>query len=213
MGGLLSGVALKRLGHNVRIFERTPSHLLHDQGAGIVAGNETKSFFTQYDKTYHSLAVKSRSRHYLNIKGEEIHHENSEQMMTSWDLLYNILRANYDGTKSDYCDVPPPTLEEGEALYDTGHTFTGIRQNGDCIDLDYQVEDGQGARFTADLVIAADGPSSTVRSILLPEVLRTYAGYVAWRGTIPEDTASSGAKEAFIEKFTFFHSEGMQILA
>lgn len=28
------------------------------------------------------------------------------QKMTSWDLVYNILRANYDGVKSDYCGVP-----------------------------------------------------------------------------------------------------------
>lgn len=65
----------------------------------------------------------------------------------------------------------------------------------------------------ADFVIGADGPSSTVRRILQPEVQRTYAGYCALRGTVPENEASPAAKEAFSERFTFFHDTGIQILA
>jgi hypothetical protein len=33
------------------------------------------------------------------------------------------------------------------------------------------------------------------------------------RGTLPEDDASRSAKEAFQERFTFFHADGIQILA
>jgi 2-polyprenyl-6-methoxyphenol hydroxylase-like FAD-dependent oxidoreductase len=45
--------------------------------------------------------------------------------------------------------------------------------------------DGTGC-IEANIVIGADGASSTVRRLLLPEVDRTYAGYVAWRGTVKE---------------------------
>lgn len=65
---------------------------------------------------------------------------------------------------------------------------------------------------TADMVIAADGGSSTIRKLLQPDVQRTYAGYVAWRGTVPELELSPAARDAFIEKFTFFHSKGHQLL-
>jgi len=61
-------------------------------------------------------------------------------------------------------------------------------------------------------VIAADGGSSIVRKLFYPAVERTYAGYVAWRGTVPEAELSESAINAFAEKFTFYHSNGVQIL-
>jgi 2-polyprenyl-6-methoxyphenol hydroxylase-like FAD-dependent oxidoreductase len=39
---------------------------------------------------------------------------------------------------------------------------------------------------------------------------RTYAGYVAFRGTVPENELELA--KVFVEKFTFFHTQGTQIL-
>ena len=78
---------------------------------------------------------------------------------------------------------------------------------------DYEDKSGKVDTMTADLVIGADGPSSTLRRILIPDVKRNYAGYVAWRGTVPEQGASVGAKETFVDESTFYHSRGTQILA
>ena len=38
----------------------------------------------------------------------------------------------------------------------------------------------------ADLLVCADGVSSLARARLMPEVTPSYSGYVAWRGTLPE---------------------------
>ena len=134
--------------------------------------------------------------------------------MTSWDLLYYLLRANFDGVESKYCDVPSPQEGEGKAEYRYGCTVTGLRDIGNKgVEVEYQDHDGKTSTTTADMVIGADGPSSTVRKILLPEVKREYAGYVAWRGTVPESEASPEAQDAFVEKFAFFHARGTQILA
>jgi 2-polyprenyl-6-methoxyphenol hydroxylase-like FAD-dependent oxidoreductase len=65
----------------------------------------------------------------------------------------------------------------------------------------------------ADLVIGVDGPSSTVRTTFHSEVQRKFVGCCALRGTVREDEASASAKEAFQERFTFFHADGIQILA
>lgn len=65
----------------------------------------------------------------------------------------------------------------------------------------------------ADLVIGADGPSSTIRSLFAPDVERKYAGYVALRGTVSENDVTAKTREAFSERFTFFHTKGIQILA
>src|SRR5439155_7781660 len=54
----------------------------------------------------------------------------------------------------------------------------------------------------ADLLVAADGPSSSLRRLLLPAAShRTYAGYVAFRGTVPESELSAAAEQVFVEKF------------
>jgi 2,6-dihydroxypyridine 3-monooxygenase len=45
-----------------------------------------------------------------------------------------------------------------------------------------------------DLLVCADGLLSTARSILMPQVVPEYAGYVAWRGTTPEAALSDRAR-------------------
>lgn len=160
------------------------------------------------------MAVTSKLRHYLGADGKEVHREDTVQKMTSWDLLYYLLRANFDGVESKYCDVPEKAEGEGKAEYRYGCTVTGLKDIGSKgVEVEYHDTDGKTSAIIADLVIGADGPSSTVRKILLPDVQRQYAGYVAWRGTVPECSASASAQAAFVEKFTFFHARGTQILA
>lgn len=104
--------------------------------------------------------------------------------------------------------------ERPKAEYENGCTVTDIQDVGeDGMKLTWTHKDqGKGQSAIADLVVAADGASSTVRRLLSPEVERQYAGYVAWRGTVPETELSDNEKDVFLEKFTFFHSEGNQIL-
>ena len=135
------------------------------------------------------------------------------QKMTSWDLLYYVLRANFDGVKSAYCDVPGPQEGEGKAMYSYGCIVKNVTKQNEGIELEYEDNQGKIETTMADLVIGADGPSSKIRGLFMPDVKREYTGYVAWRGTVPEKSASPAAKEAFVGKFAFFHAEGVQILA
>ncbi|XMA12872.1 hypothetical protein WAI453_005663 [Rhynchosporium graminicola] len=134
--------------------------------------------------------------------------------MVSWDLLYNVLRACFDGVKSQYCELPKKEEGEGEAKYLYARKVVGVKDFGEGIEVEYEVNGSDGKqKEVADLVLAADGPSSTIRKLLLPDVEREYAGYVAWRGTVPENEASGLMKETFVDNFTFFHAPGCQILA
>lgn len=135
------------------------------------------------------------------------------QNMTSWDLVYYILRANYDGVESEYCDVPKSREIDGEVRHLHGHKVTGVKEKDGRVEVAFTTTDGKEDTLNADLVVGADGPSSTIRSIFKSDVQRTYAGYVALRGTVPEDDVSDSAREAFSERFTFFHAPGIQILA
>lgn len=224
LGGLLTGVALKRLRKdlNIRIFERNPTQLLHDQGAGVVAGQDVQRFFKTYDKTQTPLTVTSHQRLYLDKTGDVIDSQYKQQQMTSWDLLYNLLRTNYDGTETGYASVPKSEDGEGTTSYEYGCTVTDIHvpsssatsvDFSEPVELTVQNHSGETSTTSADLVIAADGPSSRIRAMYFPDIKRKYVGYVAWRGTIPEDQVSQAATDVFVEKFPFFHTQAVQILA
>lgn len=215
MGGLCTALALKTLPHQHRItiLERNPTSLLHNQGAGIVAGGDTLNFFKRYDRCGRALAVSSQRRQYLDKDGNVVHKEDMVQNMTSWDLVYYMLRANVDYVESAYCKVPERQANEGEIHHLHGHKVTRIQEKDDKVVVTFATKDGPENTMEADLVIGADGPSSTIRALLQPGVQRTYAGYVALRGTVREDQVTPKTLEAFKDRFTFFHTEGIQILA
>jgi len=214
LGGLSCGVALKSLGVSTTILERNPSSLLHNQGAGIVAGGDTLAFFKQYDRCQRPMAVQAKRGHiYLNREGEIVHSEKKQPSMTSWDLTYYLLRANYDGVKSVYCTVPEPREGDGKVDYRYDAHVTSIAQEAEQVKVIYKRSDGSEESIIGDLVVGADGPSSTVRKLFVPDVQRSLTGYCALRGTVPETEASPEAFDAFRERFTFFHAEGEQILA
>jgi 2-polyprenyl-6-methoxyphenol hydroxylase-like FAD-dependent oxidoreductase len=162
------------------------------------------------------VAVPSYKRLYLNQQGDVIHEEVNRQNMTSWDLAYYLLRANYDQVDSSYLEggkSPESRPSDGKVTYRYGCTVTDVVDEGAHVrvqfkrklDDDSEVEDS----LTTRLLVAADGPSSTIRSILEPSVDRKYAGYVVIRGTVPEPEGSQAALDVFRERFCFFHAPGM----
>lgn len=215
LAGLMHALVLLSLPAppKVRILERSPTSLLHNQGAGVVAGSETQEFFDKVVKPGREIAVTSKLRHYLNKAGEVITGsvEERQQRMTSWDLLYHLLRWRVEGYRSNYVDG----LEADgrpKAAYEHGCTVIAVDSVGDRMRLTWTHQDLGEQTDEAELVIAADGASSTIRRLLLPKVQRKYVGYVAWRGTVPEEALSSQAREVFVEKFPFYHSDGIQAL-
>lgn len=211
------------------ILERTPTSLLHNQGAGIVFGAEAQAFFRKHvipKIGKKDLTVTSPMRQTLDKEGQVLHDERYAQQMISWDLVYFVLRANFDGLESEYCSVPEREEGDGEARYEVGRKVVGVRDLGmEGVEVECEVvkenetggekHKGEKIAVRGDMVIAADGPSSTIRRFVCPEVERRYAGYVAWRGTVPENEASEALKRTFVDRFTFFHDfeRGIQILA
>ncbi|EMC92201.1 hypothetical protein BAUCODRAFT_281546 [Baudoinia panamericana UAMH 10762] len=215
LAGLMHALTLLSLPSppKVRILERSPTALLHDQGAGVVAGSETQQFFAEYVRPGREVAVISPIRHYLNRKGEimpeTVNHWS--QCMTSWDLLYHLLRWRVDGQQSEHVKGLVAD-DRPRAQYDNGCTVTAIDSVEDGVKVQWTHMDHGEQSATADLVLAADGASSSIRRLLAPTVERKYAGYVAWRGTVPETELSGAARKVFVERFTFYHAPGIQIL-
>ena len=179
----MTSIALKRLGHNVTIFERSHTPLLHAQGAGVVAGIETQDFMSYYDKSCRPITVTSKQRLDLDRTGKVVFGENTVQKMTSWDLLYHLCRVNFDGVESEYLGKIPDVEEEGEERgdYEYARTVTGLEEdeNGrvrvsfQSIREDGEHEEGTGPA-TADLILVADGSSSKMRALLDPTGVKTY---------------------------------------
>src|SRR5207244_757721 len=64
-----------------------------------------------------------------------------------------------------------------------GHRLVGLDDKGDRITAWFE----NGERITADILVGADGISSTVRAGLLGEEAPRFAGCVAYRGLVPTE--------------------------
>ena len=126
----------------------------------------------------------------------------------SWDLLYTILRANFDGGLEGSYVLPAEKFEsDGEANYLDDVEVTSLRENGDQVEILYS----EGS-LMADFVVGADGPSSVVRKLLLPEEGRKYVGYVAWRGTVKETELSKETRELLNDHVGIYQGKGTQVI-
>jgi hypothetical protein len=92
-----------------------------------------------------------------------------------------------------------------------GSTIDGV-EVGDMVRVFY-TRDGKKKSVEGDMLVAAYGPSSTIRQIFYPAIERKFGGCYVIRGTGPEIEASEEANQVFVERFTFFHSPGIQNLA
>lgn len=190
LGGLTAGLELLSAGCDVSVFERS-GRVLDDRGAGIVMQEETFHLLRKYGLAdEHTAGVWSHARVYLDARGEG-RPAPSRQLMTSWGLLYGKLRSAFPAER-----------------YHEGREVTGFEATADGVTV--RTADGRSA--SADLLVGADGARSTVRSILFPDVKPVYAGYVAWRGVVPESEAGAGLLGVFADRFTFYQMEDGHIL-
>ncbi|KAI9794620.1 MAG: hypothetical protein M1816_004507 [Peltula sp. TS41687] len=204
LAGLMHGVMAKRLGHNVHILEQSPQSHRAGHGAGITAGPQALEFFAEYDLYKEPFSIDCQGVQFIDRSSRVMRFWKRPMQMTSWSTLYYRLRANFDGLESEYCPEPPTVTEkEGRATYAPGKRVVDISETDGSVIVECEdLINGGRESFRGDLVIAADGSNSTSRRILLPEVRRPYAGYVAWRGTVPESEISEETRKIFDSRVT-----------
>ena len=210
----MNAIMLKRSGHNVHILERSSSLERVDSGAGITVGPDALNFYKTFDLTKQPYSVSCPGIQILNVKAGVRYFAKRPMEMSSWSLLYHILRANFDGYKSELCPEPPgPLVGDGNAVLDIGKRVTNVTYTERIVTVHYEdVASNEQKTLQGDLVIAADGASSSIRPLLLPDVQRAYSGYVAWRGFVLERELSEETRKLLDPRISYQFHGGGQIL-
>ncbi|MEM9007189.1 MAG: FAD binding domain-containing protein [Cyanobacteria bacterium P01_F01_bin.86] len=191
LAGLFAGTLLRSIGWQVDIYERS-AHTLDSRGGGVVLQPDVVEAFQQAGIVYEApLGVVANERYYLNRDGSIAQAMPMRQILTSWNLLYGSMRRQF------------PTDH-----YHQGKYLTEITQDETQITAIF----ADGTRETGDLLVGADGPTSTIRHLLLPDYTPQYAGYVAYRGLVDEQELDAETANLLTERFVFYQFPNSHIL-
>jgi 2-polyprenyl-6-methoxyphenol hydroxylase-like FAD-dependent oxidoreductase len=180
IGGLCAGLTLHGAGFDVQVYERA-SGPMETRGAGIVVQGELIDLL----RTHGAGALpmtRCTVRRYLSPEGGEGEVQRAPQDFTSWEAIYRTLADAF----------PSERYHRAAMLTDFDNGKGAVRAH----------IDGHGV-VEVDVMVAADGAQSPTRRRFLPELSMTYAGYVAWRGTLDEADAAPDLVRFFDDAFTF----------
>jgi len=188
--GLIAGNLFHRLGWDVEVFERVTGNV-EGRGAGITILPGLVDGFRAAgaDVSEQSLGVELPARSALDKAGRIVAERPFRQVMTSWKRLYDALK-----------DVFP------KERYHAGMTLEQVEQDGAKVTACF----AGGERVESDLLVAADGLRSTVRSQFLPQLKPYYAGYIAWRCLVDEGELSAPTHAALFGRYTVCVAPGQQ---
>jgi 2-polyprenyl-6-methoxyphenol hydroxylase-like FAD-dependent oxidoreductase len=183
IAGLSAAIALRRAGHDVRVFERAPR--IDPVGAGITLFANGMRALTHLD-VGEEVAIRgaaARDSAILTSTGREL-------ARVPPDLL--------EGTVALHRSDLQAVLAAAAGEVRLGMEAVAVEPGADTA----VVRTADGDEQSADLVVGADGLSSIVRHAVA-EAAPRYAGYTAWRGVSPVEvepgrlTESWGVGERF----------------
>jgi 2-polyprenyl-6-methoxyphenol hydroxylase-like FAD-dependent oxidoreductase len=190
MSGLFAGLFLRARGFEVEVYERVESELA-GRGAGIVAQPIVHERLRGLGIDPIDLGVDMAIRKVLDVEGRVVCEVECPQTLTAWERLYRMLRDAFPA-----------------GHYHRGAALKGFEQSDRSVIASWS----DGASSEADLLIGADGIRSTVRQQLLPHIAPRYAGYVAWRALLPEQSIAPAVHRELFEFMTFCLPPGEQFL-
>jgi 2,6-dihydroxypyridine 3-monooxygenase len=136
---------------------------------------------------------------FLNRDGSVQHEQRHRYRFSSWNTIYRSLLS---------------LLEAGR--YQLGTEVTGFAERHGTVTVTLgpgpHASRPTSQRAESDLLVCADGVGSPGRARLLPAVRPAYSGYVAWRGTVPEQDLSPGTRKILGDALTYQVLPGSHIL-
>ncbi|KAG8153778.1 FAD binding domain-containing protein [Burkholderia catarinensis] len=191
IAGLATALTLDCIGHDVAIYERSPTPL-RGQGGGVAVLRRMMAFLEQHGHHCRDMiSVPTRRRRWIDRDGTVIRDEPEMLPFSSWDAVYRSLCG---------------TLPQGRIHY--GRSVTGFVQDAEGVDVHLGDQ-----RIRADVLIAADGTGSGLRAQIFPGHAPSFAGYVAWRGIVDEADFDPDAIAALVENMTLHKAPGELFMA
>lgn len=199
LGGLTAACLLRDAGHDVVVFERSKREL-EERGAGIGFLRATYRYLEErLGLDARAMSVETPYIRYLHRDDSVAAEAEHAYLFSSWNTVYRELRTAY-----------------GDGRYELGHELVGFEQgsadegaaSGGPVTLRF----ANGATHDCDLLVAADGIGSLARRQLLPAAAPAYAGYVAWRGMVPEAGLASEVAASLSEAITYYIDANSHIL-
>lgn len=196
MGGLSAGIALKRIGWEVTVYEKVRD--IRPVGAAIsVWSNGVKCLnFLGLEKQVAALGGQMEMMAYMDgLTGAE---------MTRFSLDPLIAKAGQRPYPVARAELQAMLMEEfGSADVHLGMKLVSVADDGVAVTATFE----DGTSDTADLLIGADGAHSVVRPYILGAVPeRRYAGYVNWNGLVEIDETIAPANQ-----WTTYVGEGKRV--
>jgi 2-polyprenyl-6-methoxyphenol hydroxylase-like FAD-dependent oxidoreductase len=184
LAGLFAATLLTRDGHEVTVYERSV-HGLEGRGAGLLGKRETFAILRASGCEHVArIGVVARERIVFSDAASTVDQQMAPQAQISWDYIYRVFRERM-----------------GDGRYLLDRKVEHLREEADQIALGF----ADGSEASADLVVGADGIASVVRSMVDgPAAANLYAGYVGWRGLLPEAALPEFAADDLLDRFAYF---------
>jgi 2-polyprenyl-6-methoxyphenol hydroxylase-like FAD-dependent oxidoreductase len=184
LAGLFTATLLTQDGHDVTVYERSV-HGLEGRGASLLGKRETFAILRASGCEHVArVGVVARERIVFADAGATVDQKMPPQMQISWDYIYRVFRRG---------------MTNGSYLLD--RRVKHLREEADQVALCF----ADGSEALAELVVGADGIASVVRpAVDGPAAANVYAGYVGWRGLLPELALPGFAADDLLERFAYF---------
>jgi 2,6-dihydroxypyridine 3-monooxygenase len=191
LGGLTAALLLRDLGHDVTVHERSEVEL-EQRGAGIgFLPDSARYLVERLGHSIDEIGTSTDVIRYLHRDGSVLHETRHRYHFSSWNTVYRHLLGAF-----------------GRDRYVLASEVVDRDEDDDGVTVHFA--DGRAER--ADLLVCADGVGSTFRQALLPEARRAYAGYVAWRGMVPEAALDPSVVAALGDAITYYVYANSHIL-
>jgi 2,6-dihydroxypyridine 3-monooxygenase len=191
IGGLTAACLLRDAGHDVTVFERSPTEL-KERGAGIVCLESTSRYLTdRLGLPIDDFTIKTDFVRYLGRSNQLVHEQAHSYRFSSWTTIYRLLLRAFDQDR-----------------YRLAHDMVGWSTDGDEVELQF----ANGEVYRADLLVCAYGVGSLTRRTLQPDAMSRYGGYVAWRGILPEGDLEPALAARLGEAITYHVAANSHIL-
>lgn len=193
MGGLTTGIALKKFGHRVTIYEQAEQIL--PVGAAISLWSNGVKCLNYLGLTEQVAKLGGQMNDLAYIDGL------NGEVMTQFSLAPLIEEVGQRPYPVSRAELQNMLMDEfGRQDIQLGKKMVSIKDTGEYVNIVFQ----DGSTASAELLIGADGTHSMTRQYVLgKQVERRYAGYVNWNGLveISEDLAPA-------QQWTTFVGEG-----